>query len=1303
MGDQSRTVPKSTATVQPRTWAKTEESDRQLQPSSDPFGWQSEGAAGADGDGDAPSGGFSLLDSPMPVQPQLQRQEEESDEDFEIQAKCASCEAEESLQRQPEAGLEEGLEETLGVQAKLSIGQPGDRYEQEADSVAAQVMKMPDPSLESESLQRQELGSAEEDETHLQTQPLAGQISQGVQLKAAGKSNSNQASAGLETSLKSQGGKGQPLGQETRNFMESRFGSDLGGVRVHTDEAAVKMNREVGAKAFTHGQDIYFNSGQYNPGSSSGKELLAHELTHTHQQGGAIGKIQNSNSDLKIQHKIQAAPNNQNIIQGFDIGEATRNVKDFGKGGFEKAKGLGDDLLENIQDLGEDAFPKVVERFAPDLAALIQNGPGDMIRDELESGVKGWLDNQFGDLNIQTAISGFQESIGNTFSKFEILGEDDEESCGALESKLNQVTGIIESITENPTLEMLQEKVSGVQDSVRTAREALIEPVFDSFIETASGVLGGLTNFASTIWNWGQPVRDVLGDAWQWVLSKLGINGDGEGGILEFLKEKAAEVWAKAQAKISPIFDPINEFISTYLNPASLISEAIDLGTQLIEPIRWLWENKDNPNLIKDSHEEMGHTILPSLLSLFDNFTSSISSFVSNFSDQAASMGSAVLNVLAAVNGVPLPLIGVVQSVFEHLSETIKGLVEFFETIPEKVKSIIEFAEKVRSKIEPFMDVLTSIGIAIVNPGMIPVILTGQAWLALPECHKESIINFILDTLISLIPTLSSMADFGPIWGLMQSGVMGFLETLRSQSIDVKVTVSNKIAKILSGNSFDFVLGFMKGLLRGIWDGLTSPFTLIWDGLKAAGSILGWIKDLITQQPASKSNQNSDSPAFKNSAGLNTNGVRSSNQLQSESTEAEVPQEQREDITKQLFAMKGELEMPVNDVTENFLEGAKEVFSSSGNSEGLTYSGLMEKLGDLWSSVESAIHGVGGQLAQAFCDFMLQDEAEGQIGESVGWFAGNVAVHAIIAIFSAGTLALAKAKTSILVKLKKWLSWVGKKIRKAFSLLGSFGRKSIRLFDKLSDVLNNVGGPKLKKVLNSIKTIGEVIIDTVNGIASDLDKARENGQELSLPQSVLMSLSNSVVNQGGNHIDAPLGKLLYNGGAGAKSEVTQAWVHDEEINSTDVVTSFFSASARSGAPMLGNTIGSGSIGNSSRQTSNPSYGEQPYGSQPYGGQNPNRLSEGQTKPSLNADQIRQNSNNPAPKNAITDPSRMRPAPTNVITDRLLKMPSLTHHGCARLLQMSSLTHHGCFRLLKMPSLTHHGCARLLQMSSLIGS
>lgn len=85
-------------------------------------------------------------------------------------------------------------------------------------------------------------------------------------------------------SLESSKGKGNPLPDDTRSFMESRFNADFAGVRIHTDESSVQMNKEVHAQAFTHGNDIYFNSGKYSPSSSEGKTLLAHELTHTIQQ-----------------------------------------------------------------------------------------------------------------------------------------------------------------------------------------------------------------------------------------------------------------------------------------------------------------------------------------------------------------------------------------------------------------------------------------------------------------------------------------------------------------------------------------------------------------------------------------------------------------------------------------------------------------------------------------------------------------------------------------------------------------------------------------------------------------------------------------------------------------------------------------------------------------------------------------------------------------------------------------------------------------------------------------------------------
>ena len=76
----------------------------------------------------------------------------------------------------------------------------------------------------------------------------------------------------------------QPMDPNTRAFMESRFGYDFSQVRVHTDARAADSARAVNARAYTVGQDIVFGAGQYALGTTAGKRLLAHELTHTTQQ-----------------------------------------------------------------------------------------------------------------------------------------------------------------------------------------------------------------------------------------------------------------------------------------------------------------------------------------------------------------------------------------------------------------------------------------------------------------------------------------------------------------------------------------------------------------------------------------------------------------------------------------------------------------------------------------------------------------------------------------------------------------------------------------------------------------------------------------------------------------------------------------------------------------------------------------------------------------------------------------------------------------------------------------------------------
>jgi hypothetical protein len=154
------------------------------------------------------------------------------------------------------------------LQAKLKISQPNDIYEQEADRVAEQVMRMPDPVI-----QRRCSKCNEDDEKVLQTKELTGQapLAQGQDMPSI-----------VQDVLRSPG---QLLDPTTRAFMEPRFGYDFNGVRVHTGARAEKAARAVNARAFTVGRNIVFGPEQYSQGSTEGRRLLGHELTHVIQQG----------------------------------------------------------------------------------------------------------------------------------------------------------------------------------------------------------------------------------------------------------------------------------------------------------------------------------------------------------------------------------------------------------------------------------------------------------------------------------------------------------------------------------------------------------------------------------------------------------------------------------------------------------------------------------------------------------------------------------------------------------------------------------------------------------------------------------------------------------------------------------------------------------------------------------------------------------------------------------------------------------------------------------------------------------
>jgi len=229
------------------------------------------------------------------------------------------------------------LQQTIGnqavgrfIQAKLKIGQPGDKYEQEANRVADAVMGRPEPQLHPQPAE-------EEEEELIQSKPLSEQITplfqrhveegEAIQTKLMfpsrltiqkqeepeedeetiqtkrHKSKSPEITSNLVSRIQSLRGSGHPLPKSIGAYFEPRFGVDFGKVRVHTDIQAADTAQKLKASAFTSGQNMVFGAGQYAPETKVGEKLLAHELTHVVQQAGdkaqkklIIGEASNKNN-----------------------------------------------------------------------------------------------------------------------------------------------------------------------------------------------------------------------------------------------------------------------------------------------------------------------------------------------------------------------------------------------------------------------------------------------------------------------------------------------------------------------------------------------------------------------------------------------------------------------------------------------------------------------------------------------------------------------------------------------------------------------------------------------------------------------------------------------------------------------------------------------------------------------------------------------------------------------------------------------------------------------------------------------
>ncbi|MEM9542135.1 MAG: DUF4157 domain-containing protein [Cyanobacteria bacterium P01_E01_bin.42] len=211
-----------------------------------------------------------------------------------------------------------------GVQRDLTVGAPGDKFEQEADRISKETVQRlysSNGSAGSESV------GADEGE-NVRLKPLAYNVQRDGGETGGGEGGGT-ASKQLEQSISSAKSSGSEL--PSRDRYENAMGADFSNIKVHTGGESDRLNRSLSSRAFTNQNHIFFKQGEFNPGTRQGDALITHELTHTLQQGAAstVGDVQRS--------PLQISRASEDWIQR-DMEDPLQAYTDFFEGDLAQSK-----------------------------------------------------------------------------------------------------------------------------------------------------------------------------------------------------------------------------------------------------------------------------------------------------------------------------------------------------------------------------------------------------------------------------------------------------------------------------------------------------------------------------------------------------------------------------------------------------------------------------------------------------------------------------------------------------------------------------------------------------------------------------------------------------------------------------------------------------------------------------------------------------------------------------------------------------------------------------------------------------
>ncbi len=791
---------------------------------------------------------------------------------------------------------------------------------------------------------------------------------------------------------------GAPLDPRLRAELEMRFQRDFSDVRVHRGVAAETAARRLLARAFTHKNHIWLGPRQ----DPTDKALIAHELAHVVQQGYAQ-PLQRRPVALPLSRTAPAPqPVPAPTVQRFSIWDAARRAGRAVASGIRPAAGAVREAAGELLEMSRDALLAVVRRIAPGLIDLFQDGGvTSFLRRLIARGFRALFGGLVGRVRSILDLGGlggrFRAAIG-WFSA--VAGQLARNDCAAILAAARRVGAFFSGLF-GPVIQRIRSITRAAAGLFRSIVNAVAGAVMPFLRRIGGALWESIRGFISDIASLIRRVRSALGAAWDRVKRWLNIeaeDGAGEGGGLwNWVRDKAGRIWDGIKERLQPVMGPLRAVaaVLVLISPAGPVVAVIAAWPHLRAAFQAVSRAWRDLNLVVRAREFFHGTVLPALISGANRVGQAILNGAEWLIGLLDRVAAGVQRAAGRLGGMLAPLARVVNLALNGFRGLLRWGRGALRPAANSLRSMF------RRLIEFLQVILQALGrlIAIVaNPFGIPGFLLGNLWRLIPNCLKGPIIDFIISILIRVVRAMPSTPLLGLLWPVVKSGMLGFLERVRAFAIERKVAVSNKIARIISGGSVSFFLGFLRGLALGVWDAIIGPFRAIADLFELPAMIR----------------------RFLNALGVNFR---------------EIFAEARRFAASFADRAIGTL--------DTVLEAARDLIQNPRRILDLIRTGIEAAL--------SAVRSLGAALAEQMMGIF--ESAEDQLGEMLGRLGGSLLVDAVLAFFTAGSSTALTAVRAVANVLRT----VGRAMARAVRMLTRLIPRFLRFVRRIGRMFARAG------------------------------------------------------------------------------------------------------------------------------------------------------------------------------------------------------------------------------------------------------